>query len=226
MDRYHTVRKIKRAITNKSKQQIESQKPIMWQVRIIWPCEKRIRDKFSAVLQDGLVGIQEAKARSLALSIEFELGKAYKIASGEYRDKYRLPKTSLAELDKLRATVINGDIAINRLVLMDAIQLSNETAERNKINLRTGCITEPNSNTAESLASSSDCKDVDNPNIVLPTINASAVPSVEEASQISESIDVTVSNRNSNDTHVSRATAADFMDISDDERRWQCSKKS
>ena len=49
-------------------------------------------------------------------------------------------------------------------------------------------------NTAESLTSSSDCKDVDNPNIVLPTINASAVPSVEEASQISESIDVTVSN--------------------------------
>ena len=75
------------------------------------------------------------------------------------------------------------------------------------------------------MASSSDCKDVDNPNIVLPTINASAVPSVEEASQISESIDVTVSNRNSNDTHVSRATAADFMDISDDEGDGSVAKK-
>ena len=116
-------KKNKRAITNKSKQQIESQKANNVASEDHMALRKRIRDKLSAVLQ---VGTQKAKARSIALSIEFELGKAYKIASGEYRDKYRLLKTSLAELDKLRATVINGDIAINRLVLMDAIQLSNE----------------------------------------------------------------------------------------------------
>ena len=62
-------------------------------------------------------------------------------------------------------------------------------AERNNINSRTDVLLEPNSKTIESLTSTSD---VDNPNIVLPTINASDVPSAEEASQISKSIDVCI----------------------------------
>ena len=207
-------KKNKRAITNKAnktKKQTESQKANNVAIENHMALRKRIRKKLSEVLQ---VGTKEAKARSLALSIEFELGKAYKIASSEYRDKYRLLKTSLAELDKLRATVMNGDIAISRLVLMDAIQLRNETGERNNINSRTDVLLEPNSKTIESLTSTSDA---DNPNIVLPTINASDVPSAEEASQISKSTDVHVSNRNNNDPRVSKAIAADFMDISDDE---------
>ena len=96
----------------------------MWQEEDHMALRKRIRKK--SFRQYCKLGPRK-KARSLALSIEFELGKAYKIASSEYRDKYRLLKTSLAELDKLRATVMNGDIAISRLVLMDAIQLRNET---------------------------------------------------------------------------------------------------